>query len=71
MCSAPDEVKEKTKKKTTAIKSSFDYGPIFVLQLIMKELNLDRYLEALMPPSEVYMVRALAFNRIISELLNN
>jgi transposase len=65
MRSAPDEVKEKTKKKTTAIKSSFDYGSIFVLQSIMEELNLDRYLEVLLPPSEVSMVRALAFNRIV------
>jgi transposase len=66
MRSAPDEVKAKTKtKKTAPIKSSFDYGPIFVLQSIMKELNLDRYLEALLLPSEVSMVRALAFNRII------
>jgi transposase len=65
MRSAPEEVKEKTKKKTMAIKSSFDYGSIFVLQSIMEELNLDRYLEGLLPPLEVSMVRALAFNRII------
>jgi transposase len=65
MRSAPDEVKEKTKTKTVAIKSSFDHGPIFVLQSIMEELNLDHYLDALLPPSEVSMVRALAFNRII------
>jgi transposase len=65
MRSAPDEVKEKTKKKAMEIKSSFDYGSIFVLQSIMEELNLDRYLGALLPPSEVSMVRALAFNRII------
>lgn len=31
----------------------------------MEELNLDRYLEDLLPSSEVSMVRALAFNRII------
>ncbi len=66
MRSAPEEVKEKTKKKKTmAIKSSFDYGSIFVLQSIMDDLNLDRYLEGLLPPLEVSMVRALAFNRII------
>jgi len=65
MRSAPDEVKEKTKKKTMAVKSSFDYGSIFVLQSIIDELKLDRYLEVLLPPSEVSMVRALAFNRII------
>ena len=65
MRSAPDEVKEKTKKKPPAIKSSFDYGSIFVLQSIMEDLNLDRYLEVLLPPSEVSMVRALAFNRIV------
>jgi hypothetical protein len=41
MRSAPDEVKEKTKKKTAEAKSSFDYGSIFVLQSIMEELNLD------------------------------
>jgi hypothetical protein len=45
MRSAPDEVKEKAKKKTAAIKSSFDYGSIFALQSIMEELNLNRYLE--------------------------
>ena len=65
MRSAPDEVKEKTKKKTTEVKSSFDYGSIFVLQSIMEELNLDRYLADLLPSSEVSMIRALAFNRII------
>jgi len=65
MRSAPDDVKEKTKKKTVAIKSSFDYGSIFVLQSIMEELNLDRYLEVLLSPPEVSMVRALAFNRIV------
>ena len=65
MRSAPDEVKEKTKKKTAPVKSSFDYGSIFVLQSIMEELNLDHYLEALLSPSEVSMIRALAFNRII------
>ena len=65
MRSAPDEVKEMTKKKTAVVKSSFDYGPIVVLQSIMEELNLDRYLDDLLPSSEVSMVRALAFNRII------
>ena len=65
MRSAPDEVKEKTKKKTTEVKSSFDYGSIFVLQSIMEELNLDRHLANLLPSSEVSMIRALAFNRII------
>jgi len=49
MRSAPDEVKEKAKKKTAEVKSSFDYGSIFVLQSIMEELNLDRYLENLLP----------------------
>ena len=63
MRSAPDEVKEKTKKKTVAIKSSFDYGSIFVLQSIMDELKLDRYLEVLLPPSEVSIVSALALSR--------
>ncbi|HPT37907.1 MAG TPA: IS1634 family transposase, partial [Methanothrix sp.] len=65
MRSAPDEVKEKTKKKTVAVKSSYDYGSIFVLQSIIKELNLDRYLGALLPPEDVSMILALAFNRII------
>ena len=67
MRSAPDEVKEMTKKKTAVVKSSFDYGPIVVLQSIMEELNLDRYLDDLLPSSEVSMVRALAFNRIIRQ----
>jgi transposase len=65
MRSAPDEIKEMAKKKTASIKSSFDYGSIFVLQAIMEELNLNRYLEILLPSLEVSMVRALAFNRII------
>ena len=65
MRSASYEVKEKTKKKTAAVKSSFDYGSIFVLQSIMEELKLDRHLADLLPPSEASMVRALAFNRII------
>jgi transposase len=65
MRSAPDEVKERAKKKTAVVKSSFDYGSIVVLQSIMEELNLDRYLDDLLPSSEVCMVRALAFNRII------
>jgi len=67
MRSAPAEVKEKIKKEMepAAIKSSFDYGSIFVLQSILEELNLDSYLEDLLPPSEASMVRALTFNRII------
>ncbi|OPY51788.1 MAG: Transposase DDE domain protein [Methanosaeta sp. PtaU1.Bin112] len=65
MQAAPDEIKEKTKKKPAAIQSSFDYGSIFLLQSIIEDLNLDRYLEALLPSSDVSMVRALAFNRII------
>ena len=65
MRSAPDEVKERAKKKTAVVKSSFDYGSIVVLHSIMEELNLDRYLDDLLPSSEVCMVRALAFNRII------
>ena len=65
MRAAPDEIKEKTKKKSAAIQSSFDYGSIFLLQSIMEELNLDRYLGKLLPSSEASMVRALAFNRII------
>ena len=47
MRSAPDEVKEKTKKKTAAIKSSFDYGSILVLQSIMEELNLVHHNESI------------------------
>ena len=65
MRSAPSEIKEKTKKKTAEVKSSFDYGSILVLQSIMEELNLDRYLENLLPSTEASMIRALAFNRII------
>lgn len=65
MRSASDEVKEMMKTKSISIKSSFDYGSIFVLQSIMAELKIDRYLEDLLPSSEVSMVRALAFNRII------
>jgi len=67
MRSAPAEVREKTKKKTepAAIKSSFDYGSIFVLQSILEDLNLDSYLKDLLRPADMFMVRALAFNRII------
>ena len=65
MRSAADEVKEIIKTKSLSIKSSFDYGSIFVLQSIMAELKIDRYLENLLPSSEVSMIRVLAFNRII------
>ena len=65
MRSASDDVKEKTKKKSAEIKSSFDYGSISILQSIMEELKLDRYLLDLLPSSEMSMVRALAFNRIV------
>jgi hypothetical protein len=50
MRSAPDEVKDRTKKKTASIKSSFDYGSILVLQTIMEELNIDRYPSVLLLP---------------------
>ena len=65
MRSAAEEVKEIIKTKSMSIKSSFDYGSIFVLQSIMAELKIDRYLENLLPSSEVSMIRVLAFNRII------
>ncbi|MCJ7444564.1 MAG: IS1634 family transposase, partial [Methanotrichaceae archaeon] len=65
MRSASDEIKVKTKKKLTSVRSSFDYGSILTLQAIMEELSLDRYLLDLLSPTEVAMVRALAFNRII------
>jgi transposase len=65
MRSASDEIKLKTKKKLASARSSFDYGSILALQTIMAELGLDRYLQDLLTPSEVAMVRALAFNRII------
>jgi transposase len=66
MRSAPSDVKEKLKeKKEPAVKASFDYGSIFVLQSILEELNLDSYLKDLLSPTDVSMVRALAFNRII------
>jgi hypothetical protein len=47
MRSAAYEVKEMMKTKSMSIKSSFDYGSIFVLQSIMAELKIDRYLENL------------------------
>jgi len=65
MRSAPPELKAKIKKKLASVRSSFDYGSILTLETIMKELNLDRYLLDMMSPSEVAMLRALAFNRII------
>jgi transposase len=65
MRSASEDVKEKIKKKSADVKSSFDYGTIFILQSIMEELKFDRYLADLLPSSEMSMVRALAFNRIV------
>ena len=65
MRSAPSDIREKTKKKNTEVKSTFDYGSILVLQSIMEELNLNRYLSNLLPPAEASMIRVLAFNRII------
>src|SRR5512136_2669546 len=56
MRSASEELKEKTKKKYANVKSSFDYGTIFILQSIMEELKLDRYLADLLPSSEMSMV---------------
>jgi len=65
MRSAPDEIKAKTKNKPIFARSSFDYGSIRVLQAVMEELHLDRYLLDILNPAEFAMVRALAFNRII------
>jgi transposase len=65
MRSAPPELKAKLKKKRSSVRSSFDYGSILLLQTIMTELRLDRYLQNMMSSSEVAMLRTLAFNRII------
>jgi transposase len=65
MRSASDEIKVKTKNRLASVRSSFDYGSILTLQAIMEELSLDSYLLDLLSPTEVAMVRALAFNRII------
>jgi hypothetical protein len=68
MRSAPDEIKIKTGKKLASVRSSFDYGSILILQAIMSELNIDSYIQDLLTPSEVAMIRTLAFNRIIRPL---
>lgn len=65
MRSASSEVKEKAKKKLATIKSSYEYGSIHILQSITEELGLNHYLENLLPPLDVKMIQALAFNRII------
>jgi transposase len=71
MRSAPNEVKEKTKKKTASVKSSYDYGSLLVLQSIMEGLELNDYLENILTPNDASMVRALAFNRIIRPMAMN
>lgn len=71
MRSAPDEVKEKIKTKSISIKSSYDYGSIFLLQEMMNELGLNSYLENILSPTDLCMVRALAFNRIIRPMAMN
>ncbi len=70
MRNAPAEVTIKVRKakKTVTIRSSFDYGSVLILKHIMKELKLDQYLHGLLNDTEVAMVTALAFNRVLRPL---
>jgi len=70
MRNAPAEVTVKVRKakKTVTIRSSFDYGSVLILKHIMKELKLDQYLHGLLNDTEVAMVTALAFNRVLRPL---
>jgi transposase len=70
MRSAPAEVTAKVRKekKTVTIRSSYDYGSVLILKHIMQELKLDQYLHGLLNDTEVAMVTALAFNRVLRPL---
>jgi hypothetical protein len=70
---APLEVTEKIKKKNNSviISSSYEYGSVLILNSIMQELNLDKYLYGMFKDTEVPMVTALAFNRILRPLAMN
>lgn len=70
--SAPDDIRAKTKKKAAlTVRSSFDYGSILLLQHVTQELKLDQYLHALLSDTEVAMVTAMTFNRLIRPLAMN
>lgn len=69
MRSASDEVlammKSPVKSPEVVVRSSFDYGSIFLLQQCLQDLHLDHYLNELLSETEVAMVTALAFNRLL------
>jgi transposase len=70
--SAPDDIKAKTRKKTSpTVRSSHDYGSILLLQHVMHALKLDQYLHTLLTDTEVAMVTAMSFNRLIRPLAMN
>ena len=72
MRSAPDEVIAMIRKPEVAVvRSSFDYGSIFLLQQNLQDLHLDQYLNELLSETEVAMVTALTFNRLIRPLAMN
>ena len=64
MRTASDEVKNAI-KAIPGIKSSYECGSITLLDSIMKDLKLDRYLQDLVTESELMQIKALVFNRII------
>jgi len=70
MRSASTEVKAKVRKekKTVTIRSSYDYGSVWILKYIMQDLKIDQYLHGLLNDTEVAMVTALAFNRVLRPL---
>ena len=70
MRSASTEVTAKVRKgkNTVTVRSSHDYGSVLILKHIMQELKLDQYLHGLLNDTEVAMVTALAFNRVLRPL---
>ena len=71
MRSAPDEVVAMTKSPKATVRSSFDYGSIFLLQQCQQDLHLDQYLSELLSETELAMVTALSFNRLIRPMAMN
>ena len=59
------------KPEVAVVRSSFDYGSIFLLQQNLQDLHLDQYLNELLSETEVAMVTALTFNRLIRPLAMN
>jgi len=68
MRDAPRDVIQRAKKTAVTVRSSYDYGSVLILKHIMQDLKLDQYLHGLLTDSEVAMVTALSFNRILRPL---